>query len=165
MGKQGRPSVAMAHGIRSHLKLLKRSFLFLISVSVLRLAISQCSADECGPSVGNPLVMNRVVSRLNHGESVFDINLPSSPPYGIECRLGNPSGSYKLVFTFSNTLASVASASVAIGAATVNSSSSGIDSSDSHIYTLVLTKVADLQQLVVMLEGVTDTSGNKISVS
>ena len=114
--------------------------------------------------MGNPLVLNGVVSRLDHGTGTFDVNLPISAPYGIECRRGNPTGSYKLVFTFSNNLASVAQASVAIGTATI-SGNSGIDSSDSHIYNLILTDVADLQQLVVLLEGVEDTSGNKVSVS
>jgi hypothetical protein len=156
--------VAMVHGICSHLDELKRSFPFLICVAALQLAISACIADECAPSVGNPLVLNSVVSRLNHATGTFDINLPPSAPYGIECRRGNPVGSYKLVFTFSNNLANVASPSVAIGAAAV-SGISGVDSSDAHNYNLILTNVADLQQLVVMLEGVTDTSGNKTNVS
>jgi hypothetical protein len=141
-----------------------KSSILLISASVFRLAISTCIANDCDPNVSQPLVLNSVVSRLQHGTATFDVNLPPSAPYGIECRGGNPTGSKKLVFTFSNQLASVARASVAIGAATV-SGSSGIDSDDPHIYNLVLANVADLQQLVVMLEGVADTSGNKVNVS
>ena len=135
----------------------------LVLISVFQLALSECFANDCDPAVGSSLKLNSVVSRIDHG-GTFDINLPASAPYGVECRGGNPPGSYMLVFTFSNNLASVTRASVAIGSATV-SGSSGIDSSNSHNYKLILTGVADLQHLVVMLEGVQDTSGNKGSVS
>jgi hypothetical protein len=106
--------------------------------------------------------LNSVVSRKTHGSAgTFDVNLPLTGPLGIECRSGGTNGDYTLVFTFANTLASVAGASVTSGTGSV--SSSNIDSSDAHNYIVNLTGVTNAQVIAVSLSKVTDSAGNASS--
>ncbi len=104
-----------------------------------------------------PLQLLKASSAKMHDVAgVYEIDLTGGS--GVECRTGGPAGSHQLVFSFSNRLQSVDSATVAQGTGIV--SSSGIDCSDTHRYIVNLTDVADAQALSVDLTGVTDTAGN-----
>jgi uncharacterized repeat protein (TIGR03803 family) len=97
------------------------------------------------------------VSRKIHGVAgTFDVDLTNGS--GIECRSGGANGDYTLVFTFANTLTSVANATVASGTASV--SSNAIDGNDAHNYIVNLTGVANAQGVTVSLSNVTDSLGN-----
>jgi uncharacterized repeat protein (TIGR01451 family) len=102
------------------------------------------------------LLPTSVVSRKTHGGSgTFDIDLPVTGKPGIECRSGGNNGTYTLVFTFANPLASVSSASVSSGIGSVVSSSIG---TDRHQYIVNLTGVMNIQKLTVTLANVSDNS-------
>ncbi|MGI8435409.1 MAG: hypothetical protein ACR2NX_00665 [Chthoniobacterales bacterium] len=102
-----------------------------------------------------------VASTKTHGSAgAFGINLPLSGNLGIECRSGGATGDYTLVFTFTNTLASVGSASVSAGTGSVASSGIG---ADAHQYLVNLTGVANAQVLGVSLSNVNDSAGNSSS--
>src|SRR4029077_251828 len=66
-------------------------------------------------------VLTSVVSQMTHGSAgTFAVNMPLPPmssPRGVECRSSTSlgAGNYKLVFTFSANLTSVASAGVSSG--------------------------------------------------
>jgi len=99
-----------------------------------------------------------VVSRKVHGSAgTFDINLPPTGTRGVECRSGGTNGDYTLVFSFANTLTSVASANVS-GMGSVSSST--IDNNDPHNYIVNLTGVTNAQVITVSLTNVTDSVGN-----
>jgi len=84
----------------------------------------------------------------------FEIGLP-----GVECRLGGASNTYTIIFTFSNTLASVASAETTCGSV----SSSTINSKDAHQFVVTLTGVTcNEQEIRIRLNNVTDTLGNSL---
>ena len=103
------------------------------------------------------------VSRKTHGSAgTFDIDLPQTGTSGIECRTGGTNGDYTLVFSFANTLTSVASATVTSGTGSV--SSSAIDTTDAHQYIVNLTGVTNAQVITVSLANVTDSAGNSSSV-
>jgi hypothetical protein len=109
-----------------------------------------------------PLTPTGVVSRKTHGSvGDLDINLPLTGSPGIECRSGGANGEYTLVFSFPNTLTSVASASVTSGTGTI--SSSVIDSGDAHDYVVSLTGVTNAQVITVSLTNVRDSVGNSSS--
>ena len=128
----------------------------------------------CAAFVALPFnVANRltsVVSRLTHGSAgTFDINLPLTGTRGIEPRssasLG--SGNYALIFTFANSLTSVASASVtghnpAGGSGTVLSTALGPNPNQC---TVNLTNVSTGQYLTLSLNSVLDVAGNSGNVS
>ncbi len=104
-----------------------------------------------------------VVSELTHGSAgPFDINLPLTGNPGIECRsssaLGN--GNYQMIFTFSNPLTRVDSASVANGTGSVSSSAIGPNPNQ---YTVNLTGVTNAQYITVGLTNVTDSAANSSS--
>ena len=104
-----------------------------------------------------PVQLTGVVSSKTHGSAgIFDIDLTSGN--GIECRSGDADGDYRLVFTFANPLASVASASVTTGNGSVVSGN--IDSDDAHNYIVNLTGVTNAQVIAVSLNDVTDAAGN-----
>jgi hypothetical protein len=106
-----------------------------------------------------PVQLVSVLSRKVHGSAgTFDVDLPLTGPRGIECRSGGANNDYTLVFTFTNTLTSVASANVSSGTGTV--SSSAIDSSDAHQYIVNLTGVTNAQYIAATLTNVTDSAGN-----
>ena len=101
-----------------------------------------------------------VVSRKTHGGAgTFDVDLTSGK--GIECRSGGANGDYTLIFTFTNTLTSVASASVRSGTGSV--AGSGVDGSDAHNYVVNLTGVTNAQRITVSLNNVVDSAGNSSS--
>ena len=80
-------------------------------------------------------------------------------PRGVECRSGGASGDYTMVFTFSNDLTSVASASVTGGCGSVVSGTSGIGPNLNQ-YTANLTGVTCIDYVTVTLNNVNDSAGN-----
>jgi N-acetylneuraminic acid mutarotase len=125
----------------------------------------------CGGS-GPPQLASAtpVVSRMTHGSitAPFDINLPFTGKRGVECRssasLG--SGNYMLVFTFTNNLSSVGSATVTShnpmsGTGSVSSSAIGPNQNQ---YRVNLTNVSTGQYIAVTLNSVVDVIGNSGNV-
>ena len=101
--------------------------------------------------------LTRVVSRKVHGAAgTFDIDLTNGQ--AIECRNGGSNGTYTLVFTFVNPIASVSGARVSVGTGSV--SGNQVDSSDAHKYIVNLTGVTSGQRLTITLSDVTDSAGN-----
>jgi hypothetical protein len=120
--------------------------------------------------VNLPLQLTSVVSEKSHGSAGnFDVNLPLAGTRGVECRApgqlpGGATADYQLIFTFSNNLQSVASASVThdpTKTATVGSSAIGPKPNQ---YTVNLTNVTNQQYIQVNLSNVTDTLGHNITV-
>ena len=84
----------------------------------------------------------------------FEIPLP-----GVECRVGGANNNYQIIFTFSNTLASVGSSATSCGSV----SSSTINSKDAHQFVVNLTGVTcDQQEITITLTNVNDTNGNNL---
>ena len=114
-----------------------------------------------------PVQLVSVVSELTHGSAgTFDVDLPLTGPPGIECRSGGATNDYTLVFTFTNNLTSVASASVTShnptsGTGMVGSSALGPNPNQ---YTVNLTGVSTGQYLTVTLNSVLDALGNSGNV-
>ncbi len=104
------------------------------------------------------------VSRKTHGSAgTFDVDLPLSGTRGIECRSGGgATGDHTIIFTFSNNLIAVASASVTCGSV----SSSGIGPNPNQ-YTVNLTgeNACNAQYITVTLTGVVDSSGATFNVA
>ena len=86
------------------------------------------------------------------GAGNFDINLPLSGEPAVECRNGG--GSYTFIFTFTNPMVS-GNASVTSGTGSV----AGSPSFSGNTMTVSLTSVADVQKIIVTLNGVTDSFG------
>jgi hypothetical protein len=109
-----------------------------------------------------PLTPTSVVSRKIHGTAGdFDIDFPLAGARGVECRSGGATNDYTLLFTFVNTLTSVASASVtnhdpATGTGTVSSNAIGPNPNQ---YTVNLTNVSTVQYITVTLNSVLDVTG------
>ncbi len=107
-----------------------------------------------------PVQLSSVHSRLTHGSVAdFDINMPLSGTRGVECRssasLG--SGSYTIIFAFSNILSNVAGATVSeSGCGTIGVGSSSMSGSD---YIVNLTGVCNAQYVTVTLANVNDSAG------
>ena len=98
-----------------------------------------------------PLLLSSAVSRKTHGAAgTFNIPLPLSSPFGVECR--TQGAGYTFVFTFSNSVVS-GSASVTTGTGDV----SGSPVFNGNTMTVNLTGVTDVQLITVTLSGVTDT--------
>lgn len=99
------------------------------------------------------------VSRKTHGAAgTFDVNLPLSGLSGVECRSGS---TYSVVFTFANTLTSVASVSASATGPTQPGPTSGqIDPTDAHNYITNLTAVPNGQLITVTLTNAKDSDGN-----
>lgn len=104
-------------------------------------------------------LLTLAISRKTHGGAgTFDINLPLSGLAGIECRSGSI---YNVVFTFANTLTSVASVTAtATGPIQPGPSSGQIDPMDAHNYIANLTAVPNAQYITVTLSNVNDSDGN-----
>jgi subtilisin-like proprotein convertase family protein len=90
------------------------------------------------------------VSRKTHtGVGDFDIPLPLSGSPGVECRTG--ASGHKLVFTFTNNMAS-GTAAVTAGVGAI----SGSPTFSGNTMTVNLTGVVNAQTLTVTLQGLTD---------
>ncbi len=106
-----------------------------------------------------PVQLVNTVSRFTHGAAgTFDLNLPLAGPPGIECRrTTGAGGSYTIVYTFSETLNSVYSASVTTGIGHVHDSGIG---GDPHQYIVNLVNVGSAQSIIVTLNFVQDSLGH-----
>ncbi len=105
------------------------------------------------PDTCNALQAVTAVSRKTHGAAgTFDIDLPLSGEPGVECRSGGVNGDHTIVVTFSNNVVS-GNASVTGGTGSV----SGSPTFSNNTMTVNLTGVADVQNVVVTLNGVTDS--------
>jgi hypothetical protein len=134
------------------------------------------SGATCAAFAALPFTVDNdpiVVSRMTHGSITppFDINLPFTGTRGVECRssasLG--AGNYMLVYTFANTLTSVASATVTghdptTGTGTVSGSpvvgpnvGLGLTANQCAVN---LTNVSNAQYITVTLNSVHDVAGN-----
>jgi hypothetical protein len=110
-----------------------------------------------------PVSLTSAALRKTHGSGVFDINLPLTGNVGVECRNGGASNNHKMIFRFSNTLASVGGATVTSGVGMVSGSAIG---ADQHEYVVDLTGIANAQRITVRLSNVTDSLGyNSSTVS
>ncbi len=102
-----------------------------------------------------------VVSRRIHGGAgTFDISLPLTGGRGIECR--GTSGSYSVIFKFSNPISGVGAATVTSGVGLVTSNFVG---ADPHEYVVNLQGVASQQNITISLSSVVDTAGHVIAAS
>jgi len=103
-------------------------------------------------------LLTLAVSRLTHGAAgPFSIDLPFAMSR-IECR---STSIYTVVFTFANTLTSVASVNAtATGPIQPGPSSGSIDSMDAHNYIANLTMLPNAQKITVTLSNVNDSDGN-----
>ena len=102
------------------------------------------------------LQLSTLKSRKTHGSAgTFEIDLDLSGS-GIECRSGGASGDYTLVFTFTNPITDVASATVTSGNGSITSS--GVDA-NAQQYVVNLTGVTNAQTLNVSLTNLHDTYG------
>jgi hypothetical protein len=89
----------------------------------------------------------------------FGINLPLTGTPGIEDRSGGANSRFTVTFTFNNTLASVASATVDCGQV----SSSTIDGTDAHKFNVNLRGVTcNASDVVITLNGIADSQGNTL---
>ncbi|MDQ6860995.1 MAG: dockerin type I domain-containing protein [Verrucomicrobiota bacterium] len=105
--------------------------------------------------------LTAVVSRKSHlNGGTFDLALPLTGAAAVEAR--QTGTAHTLVFTFSNTLNSVGSATVSQGTGTASSFAIG---SDTHQCIVNLTGVSNAQVLTVTLGNTADTFGNVATVS
>jgi hypothetical protein len=101
------------------------------------------------------LQFTSAASRKTHGAAGdFDIPLPLSGTFGVECRSGGANGDYSLVFTFTNNVTD-GSATVDSGIGTV----SGAPVFAGNTATVNLTGVANVQNLTLTLNNVIDQFG------
>lgn len=100
------------------------------------------------------------VSRLTHGGSgAFDIDLPLLGPTGIECR-NSVTNSYTVVFTFANTLTSVASVGATAIGGPAPTTSGNIDGADAHRYLVTVNGASNVTRLTISLNSVNDSDAN-----
>ena len=100
------------------------------------------------------LQLTTAVSRKTHGAAgTFDVPLPPSSPFGVECRSGGGSGDHSLVFTFTNPVVSGSANVATMGTGSV----SGSPVFAGNTMTVDLTNVTDVQLITVTLSGVTDS--------
>jgi hypothetical protein len=129
----------------------------------------------------SPLQLVSVVSRMTHGSITtppfFDITLPlpvGTMPRGVECRSSSSlgAGNYTLVFTFTNNLTSVGTATVtghdpSTGTGMVSSTAIGPNASlnlAANQCAVSLTNVSNAQYITATLNSVVDTAGNSGNV-
>jgi hypothetical protein len=97
-----------------------------------------------------------VVSRKVHGAAgPFDINLPLSAPFGVECRSGGGTNVYQIVVTFASAV-TASGASVTAGTGTVTMASGN----GTNTITIDLSGVTNAQTITVTLTNVSAGSGS-----
>ena len=107
-------------------------------------------------AAGSAPTPTSVVSRKVHGAAgAFDINLPLSPPVGIECRSGGGTNVYQIVVTFASAV-TASGASVTSGTGTVDM----VSGSGTNTLTIDLSGVTNAQTITVTLTGVSAGSGS-----
>ena len=103
-------------------------------------------------AVPPPFALLNAVSRKTHGAAgTFNIPLPPSSPFGVECRSGGAGGNHTLVLTFTN---NVVSGSVSLAG---TGSISGTPVFAGNTMTVNLTGVSNAQLITLTLSGVTDS--------
>ena len=104
-------------------------------------------------AVPPPFTLSNAVSRKNHGAAgPFNIPLPLSSPFGVECRSGGAGGNHTLVFTFTNNVVSGSASLARVGTGSV----SGIPVFSGNTMTVNLTGVSNAQLITLTLSGVMD---------
>lgn len=98
-----------------------------------------------------------ITSRLAHGATPFDVNLPLDGR-GVECRTGGANGDFQMIFDFANPVSSVSSATVAAGTGSIS-----FTTLQNGNYVVNLTGVTNAQRLTVQLTGVSDSAGNTLA--
>jgi hypothetical protein len=98
-------------------------------------------------------------SRKSQGGKNFDVDLPLTGKFGVECRSGGAQGNFTLVLRFTNKVNSVGSASVTTGVGSV----SGTPTINGNTMTVNLTGVANAQKIVVTVSDVTDAYGRTLA--
>ena len=112
---------------------------------------SQCSVS--------PPQLLKASSRKVHGTAgPFDVNLPLTPPFGIEPRSGGTNGNYVIVFHFTNPLLSCGTAATSAGTATNDPASGGNDC------VVDLSGIPNAHYVTVTLKGAVDNHGNQGNV-
>jgi hypothetical protein len=130
----------------------------LLSLSLL---IAFTGLEPCFAQ--GPLVQPvSAVSRQTHGPAgSFDINLPLTGTPGIECRNGNPSGSYYIVLAFPDPVTFDSADVITAGTGSV----SGTSGNGTDTITVNLSGVSNEQTISVRLFAVKDgTYENDVSV-
>jgi uncharacterized protein (TIGR02597 family) len=121
------------------------------------IVFSNNSPAYLGPVPITPL---QVVSRKQHGNARFNLNLPNILAPSIECRLAGPNASYTLVYTFDRPVTSADNAALIQGISNQPTVSPGPNPNQ---LTLNLTGVSNVQHLIVALNGVHDTIGQTLA--
>ena len=125
-----------------------------------RLGANDIGAFEFG-GISPPVTVVRAASRKLHGTTPFDINLPLSGDFGVECRSSGGSNDYQIVVTFENPVALSGSpqATVISGSATIGTgglANGGAVSVSGSVVTVPLTNVTNAQFIRIKLTSVTD---------
>jgi CSLREA domain-containing protein len=125
-----------------------------------RLSTNDIGAFESG-GVSPPVSVVSAVSRKLHGGIPFDINLPLTGDFGIECRSSGGSNDYQLVVTFENPVALSGSpqATVVQGSATIGTggvTNGGAVGVSGTVVTIPLTNVTNAQYIEINLTSVND---------
>jgi hypothetical protein len=111
-----------------------------------------------GPrTVGGSVTVVSVVSEKKHGGATgvsYDINLPATHPYGVECRSGGSNG-FNVIFNFATPLSCVGNVSV-----TGTNSYTGLMGPGPNQYTVNVTNVTNATYVTVTLMDINDTAGN-----
>jgi uncharacterized protein (TIGR02597 family) len=107
-----------------------------------------------------PITPLQVVSRKQHGNARFNLNLLNILAPSIECRLAGPNASYTLVYTFDRPVTSADNAALTHGIGNQPTVSPGPNPNQ---LTLNLTGVSNVQHLIVALSGVHDTIGQTLA--
>jgi hypothetical protein len=122
-------------------------------------AVFQTMLTEYAPTTP-PL--GSLSSRLTHGSfGNFDVDLPQVGVRGVECRSGGAGDNYKLVFSFSNNLASVGSLTSG-GTGTVTGSAMGPFPNQ---FTVSITGLTTTHNFTATLMNVLDAEGNSGDVA
>ena len=102
-----------------------------------------------------------VVSRKPHNGMPFDISLPLSGSFGVECRSGGATNDYQVIFTFANSV-TFSSAALTASAGSVSASSGN----GTATITVNLTGVTNARRITVTLSAVNNgTSTGDVGVS
>ena len=121
----------------------------LLSPFVIVLALAGNVLAQTAPQ------LTAAVSRKTHGSNDFDIALPLTGGSGIECRaVDNAFGGMKVVLLFDKPV-DAGTAAVTAGAATVN----GAPAFSGNAMTVLLSDVANAQELTITATGVTSAGG------
>ena len=107
-----------------------------------------------------PITPLQVVSRKQHGNARFNLNLPNIFAPSIECRLAGPNASYTLVYTFDRPVTGGDNAALTQGTGNQPTISRGPNQNQ---LTLNLAGVNNVQHVILSLNGVHDTIGQTLA--